>query len=180
MTLSRQASPRTHSRQPLQISFEFMSGEGRAIGPLDREPPNGRCRESRFHSFESCLAPLDSFAEALLPQSIPHDGQRRKRQERRLGATRRDRSRHHSSLRSRVHGGREGPHDRLVRHSLEQWSDEGRRSPGWVQKPLACDFIAYAFALPAEGAICYPWRLYSAPGGRTGGTGSAAMANAVG
>jgi len=29
---------------------------------------------------------------------------------------------------------------------LEQWSDEGRRSPGWVQKPLACDFIAYAFA----------------------------------
>lgn len=29
---------------------------------------------------------------------------------------------------------------------LEQWSDEERRSPGWVQKPLACDFIAYAFA----------------------------------
>jgi len=29
---------------------------------------------------------------------------------------------------------------------LEQWSDEQRRSPGWVQKPLACDFIAYAFA----------------------------------
>jgi len=29
---------------------------------------------------------------------------------------------------------------------LEQWSDEGRRSPGWIQKPLACDFIAYAFA----------------------------------
>ena len=29
---------------------------------------------------------------------------------------------------------------------LEQWSDEGRRSPGWVQKPPACDFIAYAFA----------------------------------
>lgn len=29
---------------------------------------------------------------------------------------------------------------------LEQWSDEARRSPGWVQKPLACDFIAYAFA----------------------------------
>jgi hypothetical protein len=29
---------------------------------------------------------------------------------------------------------------------LEQWSDERRRSPGWVQKPLACDFIAYAFA----------------------------------
>jgi hypothetical protein len=29
---------------------------------------------------------------------------------------------------------------------LEQWSDEARRSPGWIQKPLACDFIAYAFA----------------------------------
>jgi len=29
---------------------------------------------------------------------------------------------------------------------LEQWSDEERRVPGWVQKPLACDFIAYAFA----------------------------------
>jgi hypothetical protein len=29
---------------------------------------------------------------------------------------------------------------------LEQWSDEERRSPGWVQKPLPCDFIAYAFA----------------------------------
>jgi hypothetical protein len=29
---------------------------------------------------------------------------------------------------------------------LEQWSDEARRSPGWVQKPLACDLIAYAFA----------------------------------
>ena len=29
---------------------------------------------------------------------------------------------------------------------LEQWSDEARRVPGWIQKPLACDFIAYAFA----------------------------------
>ena len=29
---------------------------------------------------------------------------------------------------------------------LEQWSDEERRVPGWVQKPLACDFIAYAYA----------------------------------
>lgn len=29
---------------------------------------------------------------------------------------------------------------------LEQWSDEERRRPGWIQKPLACDFIAYAFA----------------------------------
>lgn len=29
---------------------------------------------------------------------------------------------------------------------LEQWSDERRRLPGWIQKPLACDFIAYAYA----------------------------------
>lgn len=29
---------------------------------------------------------------------------------------------------------------------LEQWSDEAKRTPGWVQKPLACDFVAYAFA----------------------------------
>jgi hypothetical protein len=29
---------------------------------------------------------------------------------------------------------------------LEQWSDEERRIPGWVQKPLACDFIAYGYA----------------------------------
>lgn len=48
---------------------------------------------------------------------------------------------------------------------LEQWSDEARRSPGWVQKPLACDFIAYAFA-PSRKCYLLPvaplqraWRL---------------------
>lgn len=35
---------------------------------------------------------------------------------------------------------------------LEQWSDEERRVPGWVQKPLACDFIAYAYA---PSGVCY-------------------------
>jgi hypothetical protein len=35
---------------------------------------------------------------------------------------------------------------------LEQWSDEARRIPGWVQKPLACDFIAYAYA---PTGVCY-------------------------
>lgn len=35
---------------------------------------------------------------------------------------------------------------------LEQWSDEARRSPGWVQKPLGCDLIAYAFA---QSGRCY-------------------------
>ncbi|WP_245755800.1 hypothetical protein [Qipengyuania nanhaisediminis] len=29
---------------------------------------------------------------------------------------------------------------------LERWSDEQRGTPGWIKKPLACDFIAYAFA----------------------------------
>ena len=49
---------------------------------------------------------------------------------------------------------------------LEQWSDEDRRKPGWVQKPLACDFIAYAFA-PSRRCYLLPvaplqraWRLY--------------------
>jgi hypothetical protein len=35
---------------------------------------------------------------------------------------------------------------------LEQWSDEARRVAGWIQKPLACDFIAYAFA---PSGVCY-------------------------
>src|SRR5689334_9101367 len=28
---------------------------------------------------------------------------------------------------------------------LERWSDRDRRIPGWIQKDLACDFIAYSF-----------------------------------
>jgi hypothetical protein len=39
---------------------------------------------------------------------------------------------------------------------LELWSDEARRSPGWVQKPLACDFIAYAFA-PSRKCYLFPF-----------------------
>lgn len=49
---------------------------------------------------------------------------------------------------------------------LEQWSNEARRVPGWIQKPLACDFIAYAFA-PSRRCYLLPvaplqraWRLY--------------------
>ena len=38
---------------------------------------------------------------------------------------------------------------------LERWSDEARRSPGWVQKPLAADFIAYAYA-PAATCVLLP------------------------
>jgi len=29
---------------------------------------------------------------------------------------------------------------------LETWSDHAKRKPGWIQKELAVDFIAYAFA----------------------------------
>lgn len=35
---------------------------------------------------------------------------------------------------------------------LEYWSDEGRKTRGWVCKDLACDYIAYAF-LPSQ--TCY-------------------------
>ena len=35
---------------------------------------------------------------------------------------------------------------------LEVWSDEARQIAGWVQKPLACDFIAYAYA---PSGVCY-------------------------
>ena len=38
---------------------------------------------------------------------------------------------------------------------LERWSDEKRQTPGWVQKPLACDFIAYAYA-PAATCVLLP------------------------
>jgi len=41
---------------------------------------------------------------------------------------------------------------------LERWSDKARRKPGWMQKELTCDFVAYAF-VPT--AVCYllPWQL---------------------
>lgn len=35
---------------------------------------------------------------------------------------------------------------------LERWADRDRKVPGWVQKPLTCDFIAYAFATTG---VCY-------------------------
>lgn len=43
---------------------------------------------------------------------------------------------------------------------LEQWSDEPRRVPGWVQKPLACDVIAYAYA-PSSVSYLLPVMPYS-------------------
>jgi hypothetical protein len=49
---------------------------------------------------------------------------------------------------------------------LERWSDVDRRSPGWVQKPLLCEFIAYAM-IPSRKCWLLPtltlqaaWRRY--------------------
>jgi hypothetical protein len=39
---------------------------------------------------------------------------------------------------------------------LEYWSDYDRRIPGWVQKDLACDFIAYA-VIPAQRCYLLPF-----------------------
>jgi hypothetical protein len=36
--------------------------------------------------------------------------------------------------------------------ALERWSDRDRKTPGWVQKSLACEYLAYAFVPTAE---CY-------------------------
>ena len=38
---------------------------------------------------------------------------------------------------------------------LERWSDEEKKIPGWIQKPLDCDFIAYAFA-PSKTCYLFP------------------------
>lgn len=40
--------------------------------------------------------------------------------------------------------------------ALERWSDRERRVPGWVQKDLACDFIAYAF-IPSKRCFVLPF-----------------------
>jgi hypothetical protein len=44
---------------------------------------------------------------------------------------------------------------------LERWSDLGDerrpRTPGWVQKPLTCDFIAYAF-VPSSRCYLLPFQ----------------------
>jgi hypothetical protein len=41
---------------------------------------------------------------------------------------------------------------------LEVYSDEERQSPGWINKELACDYVAYAFR--STGKVYYlPWLL---------------------
>ncbi len=39
---------------------------------------------------------------------------------------------------------------------LERWSSRERKSEGWIQKDLACDFIAYAF-IPDERCYLFPF-----------------------
>lgn len=41
---------------------------------------------------------------------------------------------------------------------LEVWSDFGRRKPGWITKPLAIDYLAYAIK-PAATVYLLPFRL---------------------
>jgi hypothetical protein len=40
---------------------------------------------------------------------------------------------------------------------LERWSDSRNRVPGWIQKDLACDYIAYAFA-PLQKCYLLPFQ----------------------
>lgn len=40
--------------------------------------------------------------------------------------------------------------------ALERWSDRAKKTPGWVQKDLACDFIAYAF-IPSKRCYLLPF-----------------------
>lgn len=40
---------------------------------------------------------------------------------------------------------------------LEYWSDYERRKPGWIGKPAACDFIAYAF-IPVKTCYLLPFQ----------------------
>jgi hypothetical protein len=50
--------------------------------------------------------------------------------------------------------------------ALERWSDRARKTPGWIQKSLACEFIAYA-KLPLQLGFLLPtlilqraWRIH--------------------
>ncbi len=40
--------------------------------------------------------------------------------------------------------------------ALERWSNQGKKVPGWVQKDLACDYIAYAF-IPSKRCYLLPF-----------------------
>jgi hypothetical protein len=41
--------------------------------------------------------------------------------------------------------------------ALERWSNRARRTPGWVQKKLTCDYIAYAF-VPTQRCYLLPFQ----------------------
>ena len=39
---------------------------------------------------------------------------------------------------------------------LERWSNKDKRTPGWIQQELACDFIAYAY-VPSRTCLLFPF-----------------------
>lgn len=41
--------------------------------------------------------------------------------------------------------------------ALERWSDMEKKTPGWIQKELDCDFIAYAF-VPSQRCYLFPFQ----------------------
>jgi len=130
--------------------------------PLDTSPrPQGRgaslSRESQVHHFADCLALSQQYADAdwwlpvyrmAFPRMISAVSVRDDGWAQRGGIDRV----------LTLQCGRTYTIDEKIRTQnwpdilLEQWSDEARQIPGWIQKPLACDFIAYAYA-PSE--TCY-------------------------
>lgn len=40
---------------------------------------------------------------------------------------------------------------------LERWSNKAKKVPGWIQKDLACDYIAYAF-IPSKTCYLLPFQ----------------------
>lgn len=143
-----------------------------ASSPSQREStiPDGSGPRPRVHEFRSSLALSESFTDApwwqalyrrAFPSMISAVSVRQDGWAQRGGIDR------VITLAS----GRVYTVDEKVRTNdwpdilLERWSDEQRGKPGWIQKPLACDFIAYAFA-PSRRCYLLPvvplqraWRL---------------------
>lgn len=141
-----------------------------ASSPSQREStiPDGSGPRPRVHEFRSSLALSESFTDApwwqalyrrAFPSMISAVSVRQDGWAQRGGIDR------VITLAS----GRVYTVDEKVRTNdwpdilLERWSDEQRGKPGWIQKPLACDFIAYAFA-PSRRCYLLPVGLYSEPG----------------
>ena len=166
--------PDQRSWQSEQTSLPFESAPASPPGHFSMEP--------RVHDFENSLAPVNSFADApwgldiyrkAFPTQSPLSASRTTAGLIAPGSIA-------SSLLHAVACARWTKKFARPTWSdilLEQWSDEGRHSPGWVQNRWRATSSPRR-SLSAGDAICSPWRLYSAPGGRKAGNGSAATANA--